>query len=316
MITYQDVLAAQERIAPYIAHTPLLRVPALDAVLGCQVYLKPENLQITGSFKIRGAANAMLCLTDAQKKNGVVCCSSGNHAQGVACAAKLLGIDAVIVMPENVNPVKLAGTKSYGARILLAGTRSSERDAKADELVRQEGRTLIHPYANDYVRAGQGTAAVEILQDEPGIDTIVVPVGGGGLLSGIATAAKAIRPGIRIVGTEPAGAPRYSISREAKKPVWLDQVDTIADGTRTDHADPDNFEMIEKLVDTLVSVTDDDIRAAMRLTALSARVVAEPSSSMPVAAALSKKLAVRPDEKVCFVISGGNIDPVLLKEVL
>lgn len=316
MITYQDVLAAQERIAPYIAHTPLLRVPALDAVLGCQVYLKPENLQITGSFKIRGAANAMLCLTDAQKKNGVVCCSSGNHAQGVACAAKLLGIDAVIVMPENVNPVKLAGTKSYGAKVLLAGTRSSERDAKADELVRQEGRTLIHPYANDYVRAGQGTAAVEILQDEPGIDTIVVPVGGGGLLSGIATAAKAIHHGIRIVGTEPAGAPRYSASREAKKPVWLDQVDTIADGTRTDHADPDNFEMIEKLVDTLVSVTDDDIRAAMRLTALSARVVAEPSSSMPVAAALSKKLAVRPDEKVCFVISGGNIDPMLLKEVL
>lgn len=316
MITYQDVLAAQQRIAPYIAHTPLLRVPALDAVLGCQVYLKPENLQITGSFKIRGAANAMLCLTDAQKQNGVVCCSSGNHAQGVACAAKLLGIDAVIVMPENVNPVKLAGTKSYGARVLLAGTRSSERDAKADELVRQEGRTLIHPYANDYVRAGQGTAAVEILQDEPDIDTIVAPVGGGGLLSGIATAAKAMRPGIRIVGTEPGGAPRYSASREAKKPVWLEQVDTIADGTRTDHADPDNFEMIEKLVDTLVTVTDEEIRAAMKLTALSARVVAEPSSSMPVAAALSKKLAVRPDEKVCFVISGGNIDPMLLKEVL
>lgn len=316
MITYQDVLAAQQRIAPYITHTPLLRVPALDAVLGCQVYLKPENLQITGSFKIRGATNAMLCLTDAQKQNGVICCSSGNHAQGVACAAKLLGIDAVIVMPENVNPVKLAGTKSYGARVLLAGTRSSERDTKADELVRQEGRTLIHPYANDYVRAGQGTAAIEILQDAPDIDTIVVPVGGGGLLSGIATAAKAVRPGIRIVGAEPAGAPRYSVSREAKRPVWLEQVDTIADGTRTDHADPDNFEMIEHLVDTLVAVTDDDIRAAMKLTALSARVVAEPSSSMPVAAALSKKLAVRPDEKVCFVISGGNIDPVLLKEVL
>lgn len=316
MITYQDVLAAQQRIAPYTAHTPLLRVPALDAALGCQVYLKPENLQITGSFKIRGAANAMLSLTDAQKESGVVCCSSGNHAQGVACAAKLLGLDAVIVMPENANPVKLAGTKSYGAKVLLAGTRSSERDAKADELVRQEGRTLIHPYANDYVRAGQGTVAVEILQDEPDIDTIVVPVGGGGLLSGIATAAKAIRPGIRIVGAEPTGAPRYSASREAKKPVWLEQVETIADGTRTDHADPDNFEMIERLVDVLVAVTDEDIRAAMKLTVLSAKVVAEPSSSMPVAAALSKKLAVRPDEKVCFVISGGNIDPALLKEVL
>ncbi|WMJ82519.1 threonine ammonia-lyase [Oscillospiraceae bacterium LTW-04] len=316
MITFQDVLEAKERISSYIAHTPLLRVPALDATLGCKVYLKPENLQITGSFKIRGALNAMLCLSDSQKKNGVVCCSSGNHAQGVACAAKILGLNAVIVMPENVNPVKLAGTKSYGATVLLAGTRSSERDEKANALVQQEGRTLIHPYANDYVRAGQGTIAIEILQDAPDIDTIVAPVGGGGMLSGIATAAKMIKPGIRIVGTEPAGAPRYSASRRAKKPIWLDNVDTIADGTRTDHADPDNFEMIEQLVDALVSVTDDDIRAAMKLTVSAAKVVAEPSSSMPVAATLSKKLNVRPDENVCFVISGGNVDPALLKEVL
>lgn len=316
MITFQDVLEAKERISSYIAHTPLLRVPSLDATLGCKVYLKPENLQITGSFKIRGALNAMLCLSDSQKKNGVVCCSSGNHAQGVACAAKILGLNAVIVMPENVNPVKLAGTKSYGATVLLAGTRSSERDEKANALVQQEGRTLIHPYANDYVRAGQGTIAIEILQDAPDIDTIVAPVGGGGMLSGIATAAKMIKPGIRIVGTEPAGAPRYSASRRAKKPIWLDNVDTIADGTRTDHADPDNFEMIEQLVDALVSVTDDDIRAAMKLTVSAAKVVAEPSSSMPVAATLSKKLNVRPDENVCFVISGGNVDPALLKEVL
>lgn len=316
MITYQDVLAAQERIAPHILRTPLLRIPALDAVLGCQVYLKPENLQKTGSFKIRGATNAMLCLTDAQKQNGIVGSSSGNHAQGVACAARLLGIDAVVVMPENANPVKLAGTKAYGARVVLAGTLASERDAKADALVRQEGRTLIHPYSNDHVRAGQGTIAVEILQDAPDMDTLVVPVGGGGLLSGIATAAKATRPGIRVVGAEPTGAPRYSASREARRPVRLEQVDTIADGTRTDHADPDNFEMIERLVDTLVAVTDADIRAAMRLAALSAKLVAEPSSCMTIAAALSKRLAVRPDEKVCFVISGGNIDPALLKEVL
>ncbi len=316
MITYSDVLEAQKRISSYISHTPLLRVPALDAALGCKVYLKPENLQVTGSFKIRGAINAMLCLTDSQKKNGVVCCSSGNHAQGVACAAKLLGLDAVIVMPENVNPVKLAGTKSYGATVLLAGTRSSERDEKADALVQQEGRTLIHPYANDYVRSGQGTIALEILQDEPDMDTIVTSVGGGGMLSGIATAAKAIKPDIRIIGTEPTGAPRYSASRQAKKPVWLDNVDTIADGTRTDHADPDNFEMIEQLVDSLISVTDDEIRAAMKLTVLSAKVVAEPSSSMPVAAGLANKLNVQANEKVCFVISGGNIDPTLLKEVL
>lgn len=316
MITYQDIVEAQKKIASYIIHTPLLRVPAMDTALGCEVYLKPENLQITGSFKIRGATNAMLRLSDAQKKKGVVCCSSGNHAQGVACAAKLLGLDAVIVMPENVNPVKLAGTKSYGATVSLVGTRSSERDEKAAELVREEGRTLIHPYSNDDVRAGQGTIALEILADAPDIDTIVVPVGGGGMLSGIAVAAKAIKPGIRIIGTEPAGAPRYGKSRRAQKPVWLDHVDTIADGTRTDHADPDNFETIERLVDTLVAVDDGDIRAAMKLTLSGAKVVAEPSSSMPVAAALSKKLPVRSDEKVCFVVSGGNADPMLLKEIL
>lgn len=316
MITFQDVLNAQERISAYIVHTTLLRVPSLDSVLGCKVYLKPENLQITGSFKIRGALNALLCLSDAQKKNGIVCCSSGNHAQGVACAAKILGLDAVIVMPENVNPVKLAGTKSYGATVMLAGTRSSERDEKANILVQREGRTLIHPYADDYVKAGQGTIAIEIFQDAPDIDTIVVPVGGGGMLSGIATAAKKIKPSVRVVGTEPSGASRYRVSRTEKKPIWLDNVDTIADGTRTDHADPDNFEIIERLVDSLVSVTDDDIRAAMKLTLSAAKVLAEPSSSMPIAAALSKKLSVRPNENVCFVISGGNVDPALLKEML
>ncbi|MFV0496811.1 MAG: threonine/serine dehydratase [Candidatus Fimivivens sp.] len=316
MITFQEVSAAKERLSSYVTHTPLLRVPALDGQLGCNVYIKPENLQITGSFKIRGALNAMLCLSDIQKKNGIVCCSSGNHAQGVACAAKILGLDAVIVMPENVNPVKLAGTKSYGATVLLAGTRSSERDDKANALVQQEGRTLIHPYANDYVRAGQGTIAMEILQDAPDMDIIVTPVGGGGMLSGIATAAKKMKPGIRIIGTEPVGAPRYGASRTAKKPVWLDHVDTIADGTRTDHADPENFHMIEQLVDALVTVTDDDIRTAMKLTVSAAKIVAEPSSSMPIAAALSKKLNVRPHDNVCFVISGGNVDPTLLKQVL
>ena len=316
MLTYNDVLAARERIAPYVLHTPLLRVPALDGALGCTVYIKPESLQKTGSFKLRGAANAILALTDGQKARGVVACSSGNHAQGVACAAQLLGIDAVIVMPENANPVKLSGTRAYGAQIVLAGTLASERDAEASEIMERDGRVLIHPYADDFVKAGQGTMALEILDDEPEMDVIVTPVGGGGMISGVATAAKGRKPDIRVIGIEPAGAPRYRLSREAREPIALSRVDTIADGTRTDHADPGNYQIIERLVDELVSVTDDEIRAAMCLTASAAKLIAEPSSSMPVAAALAGKLPVRPEDKVCFVISGGNVDPALLKHVL
>lgn len=316
MLSIEDVKAARQRISPYIVRTPLLRMPALDTALGCEVYLKPENLQRTGSFKLRGAVNALLSLSDEERKKGVVACSSGNHAQGVACAAKLLGADAVIVMPENCNPTKLAGTKSYGAQVVLAGTLSSERDAKAEEIMRTEGRILIHPYANKYVKAGQGTVGLEILEELPDVDTIVVPVGGGGLISGISTAAKGIKQAVRIVGTEPTGASRYRLSREAGHPVWLDHVDTIADGTRTDHADAENFTIMEKRVDEFVSVTDDEIRAAMRLTATVAKLVAEPSSSMPVAAALSGKLKFKPNEKVVFVISGGNNDMALLKSVL
>ena len=317
MITYQDVLDAQKRISPYIVHTPLLRAGALDNKLGCKVYLKAENFQVTGSFKIRGAVNCILTLSEDQRKRGITATSTGNHAQGVACAAKLLGIDAVIVMPENCNPVKLANTRSYGAKVTLAGTKLAERDAKAAELVKTEGRTFVHPYANDFVRAGQGTIALEILEDEPQMDAIVVPIGGGGLISGIATAAKAICPSIRIIGAEPQGARRYSISRSEGKPVLLDNVgQTIADGTRTEEADPENFEIIEKLVDDLVSVSDISIREAMWTMLSDAKLAAEPSSSMGAAAALDSSLNVSPDDRVCFVISGGNNDLSLLADII
>lgn len=316
MLTYNDVLDAQKRISGYIFRTPLLRVSALDEYLGCRVYIKPENLQKTGSFKMRGATNALLSLTDEERARGIVACSSGNHAKAVAYASSLLGVDAVIVMPEDVNPMKLEGTKAYGATAVLAGTLASERDAKAREIMEKEGRPLIHPYANENVEAGQGTMALEILEDEPDMDVIVAPIGGGGMISGVSTAAKGKKPGIRVIGTEPTGAPRYRLSREAGKPLLLDHVETIADGTRTDHAEPNNFKIIEKLVDDLISVTDDEIRAAMKLTIEKAKIVAEPSSSMPVAAALAGKLPVSKDDKVCFIVSGGNNDLKLLKEIL
>lgn len=316
MITYTDVIAAKKRIENYVIRTPLLRIKALDELLGCEVYLKPENLQYTGSFKLRGASNRLFAMTEEQKKNGVVCASSGNHAQGVACVAHDLGVDAVIVMPTNCNTVKLEGVKKFGAKVLLEGTTSSAREAKADELVEKESRTLIHPYDDDYVRAGQGTIGIEILEDEAQLDVVVVPVGGGGLITGIATAVKAIKPDIRVVGVEPMGASRYGLSRNENKPMWLDVVNTIADGTRTDHANETSFKIIEKLVDDLVAVSDDSIYKAMKEVVSTAKIVAEPSSVMGIAAAMEGKISFKPTDKVCFIISGGNNDLSMLAEAI
>lgn len=316
MIKLNDVREAAERIRGYVLRTPLLRVPALDELLGCEVYLKPENLQHTGSFKLRGATNCILSLRDEEKKRGIVACSSGNHAQGVACAAKRCGIDAVIIMPTDCNPVKLEGVKSFGAKVLLVGTLGSEREAKARELMETEGRTQVHPYANDHIRAGQGTVGLEILEDEPEMDVVVAPIGGGGLITGVSTAVKGVKPEIRVIGMEPEGAPRYFRSREEKKPVALSKVDTIADGTRTDHAEPENFEAIERLVDTLVTVSDEEIKKAMKVIASKAKIVAEPSSVMGIGAALGEKLPVQKTDKVCFVLSGGNNDLAQLAEIL
>lgn len=316
MISLKDIKSAKERIENHVIRTPLLRIPALDDLLGCQVYLKAETLQYTGSFKLRGATNKLLALSEIEKKSGVVCASSGNHAQGVACAAKNLDIDAVIVMPENCNRVKLEGAKKFGAKVILEGTQSSQREAKALELVKDENRVLVHPYDDDYIRAGQGTIGLEILEDAPDMDVIVVPIGGGGLISGVSVAAKGIKPSIKIIGVEPAGASRYGLSRQAQMPVQLEKVDTIADGTRTDTANPMSYDLIEKYVDNLYSVDDECIRSAMKLSVADAKIVAEPSSVMGIAAGLSQQLSVKSTDKVCFVITGGNTDLSLLRQVL
>lgn len=316
MITLQDVEKAKERIQPYIIRTPLLRFPALDKYLNCQVYIKAENLQYTGSFKLRGASNKLLSLTDEEKEAGVVSASSGNHAQGVASSAQLLGIKATIVMPVDCNPVKAKNVKEFGAELILHGKLSSERSNKAKEIAKKDNKTEVHPYADDYVKAGQGTIALEILEDEPDMDAIIVPIGGGGLISGISTSAKAIKPNIRIIGVEPQGANRYSESLKADRPVSLEEVNTIADGTRTDSADPDNFEIIKKYVDGIVTATDRDIRDAMKLLVEKAKIVVEPSSALVIAAASRKSFQVKNDDKVCFVISGGNNDLKLLCEIL
>lgn len=316
MIEYRDVQAARARIAPHIVRTPLLRVPALDEALGCQVYLKHEGFQAIGAFKIRGALNKALSLSEEELGRGLVCASSGNHAQGVAYAAHKLGAQAVIVMPTNANPVKLAGVQRWGGQVELVGTLSSQREERAAQLVREQGMVEIHPYADPFVAAGQGTLALEVLEDLPDASLIAAPIGGGGLISGIATAVKGAAPQVRTVGVEPAGAPRYTRSRAEGRPVQLESVQTIADGTRTDHANPDNFAVIQARVDKLYTVEDRWIEEAMRLLMTAAKVIAEPSSVLPVAAALCGALPVRSEDKAVFVLSGGNADPALLARLL
>ncbi|MGE4276244.1 MAG: threonine/serine dehydratase [Lawsonibacter sp.] len=316
MLTLQDVQAAKSRISPYIVRTPLLRIPALDGVLGCQVYLKFEGFQVMGAFKIRGAMNKALSLSPEELSRGLVCASSGNHAQGVACAGQRLGTRAVIVMPTNANPVKLAGVKAFGGQVELVGTLSSQREERAAQLVAEQGMVNIHPYADPYVAAGQGTIGLEILEDLPDVSAVVVPIGGGGLISGIATAVKGLAASVKTIGVEPAGAPRYSKSREAGRPIELDHVDTIADGTRTDHANPGNFEMIQARVDDLCTVEDTYIEQAMALLLTKAKLTVEPSGALPVAAALAGRLPVNPEDNVVFVLSGGNVDPALVARIL
>ena len=316
MITLQDVQAAKARLAPYIVRTPLLRIPALDEALGCEVYLKFEGFQVMGAFKIRGAMNKALSLTPEELAKGLVCASSGNHAQGVACAAQRLGTHAVIVMPTTAPAVKVDGVKSFGGEVELVGTLSSEREARAEQLQQEQGMVNIHPYADPYVAAGQGTMGLEILEDLPDVDAVAVPIGGGGMISGVSTAIKGLAPQVKTIGVEPAGAPRYSVSRAAGKPMELDKVDTIADGTRTDHANPGNFEMIQARVDELCTVEDEYIRKAMYLLMTKAKITVEPSGAMPVAAALAGKLPVEKGAKVAFVLSGGNVDPKLAAEIL
>lgn len=316
MIKISDIYDARERISPYIYKTPILRQKALDDILGCQVYLKHEGLQVSGSFKYRGAMSKLTTLTDEELKRGIICASSGNHAMGVACAAKTVGTEAIVVMPTNGNPVKINGVKKYGGNLILEGTLTSERDKKADELSIEKNLVNIHSFGDDYVIAGQGTIALEILEDIPDMDCVIVPIGGGGLISGISTCIKQMRPRTKVYGVEPTGAPRYSESRKAGSPVKLEKVDTIADGTRTDCADKNNFITIEENVDEIFTVKDEWIKEAMYLLAEKAKIVVEPSSVMPIGAVLGGRVKFNKDDKVCFVLSGGNNDLSQFSEII
>jgi threonine dehydratase len=324
MVTLKDIKAAQERIRGVAARTPLVAyypppVKGTSGKTSRQLYLKPESLQPIGSFKLRGAYNKIASLSDEERGRGVITYSSGNHAQGVAYAARAVGAPAVVVMPRNSPKIKMDATAALGAEIVLVGSSSTERMEKAEALAREHGYVIIPPYNDPEIIAGQGTVGLEILEDLRDVDLVLVPVGGGGLVSGVSSAIKLSKSRARVIGVEPQLANDAQQSFRAGNIVQItaDRASsTLADGLRTQSVGPLNFEHISKFVDDIVTVSEDEIRGAMRQLATSARLVAEPSGAVTFAAWLFHEAELPAGQNVVAVVSGGNVEPALLSRIL
>jgi threonine dehydratase len=317
MVTLDDITVAASRLRGIAARTPLLPYPRQQP--GRELYLKPESLQPIGSFKLRGAYNKIVSLADAERRHGVISYSSGNHAQGVAYAARALGVKAVIVMPNNAPQIKIDSTRALGAEVVFVGLASSERKARAEDLAREHGYAIIPPYNDEKIIAGAATAGLEIFADLPDADLVLVPVGGGGLISGIASAFKLSGSRAKVIGVEPELASDAQASFRSGRIVELsaDQTArTLADGLRTQSVGEINFDHIRRFVDDIVTVSESEILAAIRTLALDAKLVAEPSGAVTFAAFLFRADKLPPARKTVAVISGGNIDPALLARVL
>ncbi len=306
--TLQDIREARERLKPYIRHTPLLRAEKIEEAVGCRVYLKPETLQVTGAFKIRGALNKSLSLPRDQIAKGLIATSSGNHAQGLAYAARMLGVKAILVIPVTSPKIKVANTQALGAEVILYDGDTAARWKKVYEIAAENDYAVVHAFEDPLVMAGQGTIGCEILEDLEDVDTVIVPIGGGGLISGIATAVKETKPSVRVIGAEPALTPKYFHSRKNGKPTSLPLKDTIADGLRISVPGRNPYPIIEKYVDEIVLVEDEHIAEGMRRLATDAKLIAEPAASIGIGALLAGTVKVEPDENVCVVLTGGNWD--------
>ncbi|MFS8570238.1 MAG: threonine/serine dehydratase [Thermaerobacter sp.] len=318
LVALDQILAARRRIAPYLEPTPLQASRTFSRMTGWQVWLKPENLQRTGSFKARGALNAVLRLAEGEgetggpqapsRRRGVITASSGNHGQAVAFAAASAGLPATVVVPEQASPAKVAAMEGYGARVVRHGRFPDERKAHARRLAREEGLHYIDSTDDPDVIAGQGTVAVEVLEDLPDVAALVVPVGGGGLISGVAAAVKGMRPGVRVIGVEPVGSAAMHASLQAGRPVTLDQVDSVADGLWCRRPGDLCFAHVRRFVDDIVRVDEAEILAAMALLAERAKLVVEPSGAVSLAAGLARRLpGVAAGRPVAFVLTGGNV---------
>jgi threonine ammonia-lyase medium form len=314
-ISFEDVKAASQVIAGVANRTPVMTSRTVNELTGYSVYFKCENFQRIGAFKFRGAYNALSRLSDAEKINGVVTHSSGNHAQGIALAAKLLGIKATIVMPTDAPSSKMAATRGYGAEIVLYDRQVEDRADVSARLARERQLTFVHPYDHPHVMAGQGTAALELLEDVPDLDVLVAPVGGGGLLSGCATAAKALRPDIQIFGVETEASNDWWQSFRRNERVKIPPPDTIADGMRTQQPGQLTFPVLRQYVQEILLVSDAQVIEALRFMLVRLKILAEPTGAVAPAAVLQKMVGP-PGSKVGVIISGGNVDPGLLAQLL
>lgn len=325
MITISDLRSAQSRLQGITTRTRLIefpenlrRQPPSAVARKERLLLKPENQQPIGAFKLRGAYNKIAALSEDERQRGVISYSSGNHAQGVAYAARALHVKSVIVMPNNAPVIKREATAKLGAEIVLVGPGSDERKNKAEELAAQHGYVIVPPYNDEKIIAGQGTIGLEILEDLPEVETVLAPVGGGGLISGVAAAIKLTNPKVKVIGVEPELASDAQASLRAGNIVQFpaEQVSrTLADGLRTQSIGPINFEHIRRYVDDIITVTEDEIRQAMRLLAQNRQTVAEPSGAVSVAGFIFHRDQLPQSELNVAIISGGNIEPRMLEEL-
>ncbi|MFT4880214.1 MAG: threonine dehydratase [Natronomonas sp.] len=316
MLDPEDVHAARDRVAETARHTPLEYSHTFSELTGADVRLKLETFQRTGAFKIRGATNRIATLPEAECEAGIVTASAGNHAQGVALAASRLGVDSLVVMPENAPVSKVKATRSYGATVELHGVDYNAAAERAHEIEDDEGRYYLHAFDDETVMAGQGTLGLEVVEDCPGVETVVVPVGGGGLISGVATAVKDHNPEARVVGVQAAGAASLPRSLERGERVTLDSVDTIADGIATRSVGEQTFEVISERVDEVVTVGDDDIAVALTTLLERGKTLVEGAGATPLAALLTGAFAYEDDETVVPLLCGGNIDMNTLTTVV
>jgi len=305
--TYQDFEIARTRIAAHIKHTPLLASRQLSELSGYEVKLKAENFQTVGSYKIRGPLNKFAQMSDEDKERGVVCSSAGNHAQGVALAARIYGIRAVVCMAKNATPAKIAATRGYGAEVVLFGNIWDEANEKARELVRDQGLTYVHPFDDADIITGQGTLGLEIVQDWNDVDAVVVPIGGGGLIAGVSMAVKSFNSRIQVIGVESSDGPAMKVSRDAGSLQTI-ECNTIIDGLRVRRAGELNFSVVQRYVDDIVTLPDRDIFDAMLWTWERCKLVIEGAAAAPVAALMHGLVRLPTGSRVAAVMSGGNVN--------
>lgn len=314
-ITSDDVRAAAARLHGVAHRTPVMRSSSFDTEAGAQVWLKCEQFQRAGAFKFRGAYNKIASMPEEQRKRGVIAFSSGNHAQAVALCGKLFGVPTVICMPTDAPSVKVEATAGYGAEIVLYDRMTQDREALARQIAEERGLTLVPPYNDPFIIAGQGTAALELLEDQPDLDVIAAPVGGGGLLAGTSVAALSVRTGIHVVGVETEAANHAYLAKRAGERVTIAPPDTIADGIRTAALGTLTWPVVRDTVEDVVLVSEDEVKATMRFLLLRLKILAEPTGAVAAAAALTGKLN-RYGQRIGVIISGGNVAPDTLCAIL